>query len=222
MSVGNIIGANVIDLTMNSCRYAPQSPAHGDLSRQDHRPGYMPVCLGMCALAVLPPLIKGKILCRWQGVLMLAAYIVYVAAFGPLKKGRSYCSGLSQLCQNQEILLGWEETARSGKKPGKGAILHVFSGTPKTPRCKGILLTRWLCSPWFSWRRLCQIPNNPGGHAQMTCPLPIPDWNIHLARDQGIVLRNANSLIGKALGQLWKIIGVKALALCFERRQRGR
>ena len=38
----------------------------------------MPVCFGMTLLAVVPPLIKGRMY-RWQGILMLAAYAGYVA-----------------------------------------------------------------------------------------------------------------------------------------------
>ena len=78
MSVGNIIGANVIDLTMILPVCSAVSGGRLTLSRQTIGLD-MPVCLGMCALAVLPPLIKGRFY-RWQGVLMLAAYIVYVAA----------------------------------------------------------------------------------------------------------------------------------------------
>ena len=37
----------------------------------------MPICFAMTLIAVLPPLIKGK-LYRWQGILMLALYTVYV------------------------------------------------------------------------------------------------------------------------------------------------
>ena len=39
----------------------------------------LPVCLGLCCLAVLPPLLRGKFY-RWQGALMLAAYAAYVVA----------------------------------------------------------------------------------------------------------------------------------------------
>lgn len=76
MSIGNIIGANVIDLALilpvcstvagGGLRIAPQSYAFD-----------MPVCFGMSLLAILPPLLTGK-LHRWQGVLMLLAYIAYV------------------------------------------------------------------------------------------------------------------------------------------------
>ena len=37
----------------------------------------LPVCLALCCVAVVPPLLKGKFY-RWQGVLMLAVYAAYV------------------------------------------------------------------------------------------------------------------------------------------------
>lgn len=77
MSIGNIIGANTIDLALilpvcsmlsggKGLTIAPQSYALD-----------MPVCFGMTLIAILPPLISGK-LHRWQGVLMLAAYTAYI------------------------------------------------------------------------------------------------------------------------------------------------
>ena len=77
MSVGNIIGANVIDLTMilpicsavsgGKLAIGPQTIALD-----------LPFCLALCFIAVIPPFIKGKFY-RWQGVVMLAVYGVYVA-----------------------------------------------------------------------------------------------------------------------------------------------
>ncbi|MCF0138019.1 MAG: calcium/sodium antiporter [Oscillospiraceae bacterium] len=76
MSVGNIIGANVIDLTLilpvcsivsgGGLKIAPQSYVLD-----------MPVCFGMTLLAVVPPLITGRFR-RWQGVAMLICYAAYV------------------------------------------------------------------------------------------------------------------------------------------------
>ena len=37
----------------------------------------LPVCLLLCLVSVLPPLLKGRFY-RWQGVLMLALYAGYV------------------------------------------------------------------------------------------------------------------------------------------------
>lgn len=76
MSVGNIIGANVIDLTMILPVCSAVSGGHLVIGSQTTALD-LPVCLGICCLAVLPPLVKGRFY-RWQGVLMLAAYAAYV------------------------------------------------------------------------------------------------------------------------------------------------
>lgn len=79
MSVGNIIGANVIDLTL----ILPVCSAVSNAGNRELVIGTqttaldLPVCLGLCCLAVLPPLVKGRFY-RWQGALMLAAYAAYV------------------------------------------------------------------------------------------------------------------------------------------------
>lgn len=81
MSVGNIIGANVIDLTMILPVCSAVSAASEDTLVIGSQTTLldMPVCLGMCCLAVVPPLLRGKFY-RWQGALMLAAYGVYITA----------------------------------------------------------------------------------------------------------------------------------------------
>lgn len=76
MSIGNIVGANVIDLALilpvcsmvagGGLKIAPQSASFD-----------MPVCFGMTLLAILPTLITGKTH-RWQGVLLLLSYAAYV------------------------------------------------------------------------------------------------------------------------------------------------
>ena len=79
MSVGNIIGANVIDLTL----ILPVCSAFSTASGRQLTIGSqttlldLPVCLGLCLLAVLPPLIRGRFY-RWQGALMLAVYGTYM------------------------------------------------------------------------------------------------------------------------------------------------
>ena len=79
MSVGNIIGANVIDLTMILPVCSAVS-ANGQLTIGSQSTSLdMPVCLGICLLAVLPPLLKGRFY-RWQGAAMLAAYGAYIVA----------------------------------------------------------------------------------------------------------------------------------------------
>ena len=79
MSVGNIIGANVIDLTMILPVCSAVTAAGGGKLVIGSQTTVLdlPVCLGICCLAVLPPLVKGRFY-RWQGVLMLAAYAAYV------------------------------------------------------------------------------------------------------------------------------------------------
>lgn len=77
MSVGNIIGANVIDLTMilpicsaasgGALTIGPQTTALD-----------LPACLLICCVAVIPPLVTERFY-RWQGVLMLGLYAGYVA-----------------------------------------------------------------------------------------------------------------------------------------------
>ncbi len=76
LSVGNIIGANIIDLTVilplcslvsgKSLPFGVQS-MYWD----------MPACAIISAIAVIPTLITEK-LQRWQGVLLLAGYAVYL------------------------------------------------------------------------------------------------------------------------------------------------
>ena len=77
MSVGNIIGANVIDLTMILPICSAVSGGRLTIGSQTTALD-LPICLFMSCVAVVPPLLKGKFY-RWQGALMLAAYAGYVA-----------------------------------------------------------------------------------------------------------------------------------------------
>ena len=76
MSVGNIIGANVIDLTMILPVCSAVSGGRLTIGSQTTALD-LPACLALCCLAVLPPLMKGKFY-RWQGVLMLVLYAGYI------------------------------------------------------------------------------------------------------------------------------------------------
>ena len=76
MSVGNIIGANVIDLTLILPVCSAVSGGRLTIGQQTTALD-LPACLALCCVAVLPPLFKGKFY-RWQGVLMLALYAGYV------------------------------------------------------------------------------------------------------------------------------------------------
>lgn len=76
MSIGNIIGANIIDLAMILPICSVVSDGKLTIAEQSYALD-MPMCFAMTVIAVLPSLIKGK-LYRWQGILMLALYAVYV------------------------------------------------------------------------------------------------------------------------------------------------
>lgn len=76
MSIGNIIGANIIDLAMILPICSVVSDGKLTIAEQSYALD-MPMCFAMTVIAVLPSLIKSK-LYRWQGILMLALYAVYV------------------------------------------------------------------------------------------------------------------------------------------------
>ena len=76
MSIGNIVGANIIDLAMILPICSVISDGKLTIAEQSYALD-MPICFAMTLIAVLPPLIKGK-LYRWQGIFMLALYAVYV------------------------------------------------------------------------------------------------------------------------------------------------
>ena len=73
LSIGNIIGANIIDLTLILPICAFLSGGTLTVGKQSAFLD-MPVCL----LAIIPTLIFKK-LSRWQGALMVCIYIGYVA-----------------------------------------------------------------------------------------------------------------------------------------------
>ena len=76
MSIGNIVGANIIDLALILPICSVVSDGKLTIAEQSYALD-MPMCFAMTLIAVLPPLIKGK-LYRWQGILILALYAVYV------------------------------------------------------------------------------------------------------------------------------------------------
>lgn len=76
MSVGNIIGANVIDLTMILPVCSAVSGGALTIGAQTTLLD-MPACLLLCCVAVIPPLVTERFY-RWQGVLMLGLYAGYV------------------------------------------------------------------------------------------------------------------------------------------------
>ena len=76
LSIGNIIGANIIDLTLILPLCSVVSGKALPILRQNITLD-MPFCFGLVLLAVLPPLITGKFH-KWQGVAMLGVYAVYI------------------------------------------------------------------------------------------------------------------------------------------------
>lgn len=76
LSVGNIVGANIIDLSLILPLCSLISGENLPVSTQG---AYidMPVCLGVTVLAIVPLLIRRKA-SRVQGVLLLAAYVTYL------------------------------------------------------------------------------------------------------------------------------------------------
>lgn len=77
LSVGNILGANIIDLTLIlpvsalvSGKALPISPTSATLD--------LPACLLVGGIALVPTMFTQKF-SRWQGALLLAVYIVYMA-----------------------------------------------------------------------------------------------------------------------------------------------
>ena len=84
LSVGNIIGANLIDIAIilpicsfisgNQLTACPQNKFID-----------IPICLAVLVIGVLPMLIRGKF-SRWQGILLLTvylAYVVFICFFNP-------------------------------------------------------------------------------------------------------------------------------------------
>lgn len=81
LSVGNILGANIIDLTLilPICSFVSMGKGTGTLAVSVSSVTIdMMVCLGAIAVAVLPTIITKKFH-RWQGIVMLVGYVAYVA-----------------------------------------------------------------------------------------------------------------------------------------------
>lgn len=76
LSVGNILGANIIDMTLILPLCAVISGGSLPISATSLSLD-MPLCLGVGLLAVLPTLISGKFR-RWQGIVMLVIYAAYI------------------------------------------------------------------------------------------------------------------------------------------------
>jgi len=80
MSVGNILGANIIDITVILPLCALISGGDLAIAAQSvHQTVYldMPVCVLVTAIAVIPTIFR-KRFAKWQGIVLLALYIAYV------------------------------------------------------------------------------------------------------------------------------------------------
>ncbi|MBQ7566233.1 MAG: calcium/sodium antiporter [Oscillospiraceae bacterium] len=76
LSVGNILGANIIDITL----ILPLCAVIGGGALPVSQASYfidLPVCLAEAAIAVIPTIIRGKF-SRVQGVLMAVVYVAYL------------------------------------------------------------------------------------------------------------------------------------------------
>lgn len=78
LSIGNIIGANVIDLTLILPISSVITQGSLPVAEQSIRLDF-PVCILVSLIAILPPLISGRFR-RWQGVALLATYGAYLFA----------------------------------------------------------------------------------------------------------------------------------------------
>ena len=77
LSVGNIIGANIIDTTL----ILPLCAVINGTALPVERVNLVfdfPVCIAACAVAVVPTIIQGKFK-KWQGFALLTIYVVYMA-----------------------------------------------------------------------------------------------------------------------------------------------
>lgn len=79
LSVGNILGANIIDLTMilPICSFISMGKGTGSLQVSTGSIFDMVVCVAAVAIVVIPTLFTKK-LQRWQGVASLGGYLAYV------------------------------------------------------------------------------------------------------------------------------------------------
>lgn len=76
LSIGNIIGANIIDTTL----ILPLCAVINGESLPVERINFLfdfPVCIAACAVAVIPTIIQGRFK-KWQGFALLAIYVLYM------------------------------------------------------------------------------------------------------------------------------------------------
>ncbi len=81
LSVGNILGANIIDLTLilPVCSFVSMGKGTGALAVSSSSVTVdMLVCLAAVGIAVIPTVVSRKFR-KWQGAVMLAGYAIYVS-----------------------------------------------------------------------------------------------------------------------------------------------
>lgn len=78
MSLGNIVGANIIDMTLilSVCSFLSSK---GLIVAKSTTTVDFPVAIGLIAVAVIPTLIKGNFM-KWQGFLLAGIYSVYMVS----------------------------------------------------------------------------------------------------------------------------------------------
>lgn len=80
LSVGNVIGANIIDIALilplcsiiSTAKFGTPLPVASQSAVLD-----FPFCLAVAGVALIPALVMGKFK-RWQGALLLAGYVTYI------------------------------------------------------------------------------------------------------------------------------------------------
>ena len=77
LSVGNIVGANIIDTTLILPLCAVINGTPLPVERVNLVFDF-PVCIAACAVAVVPTIIQGKFK-KWQGFALLTIYVAYMA-----------------------------------------------------------------------------------------------------------------------------------------------
>lgn len=84
LSIGNIIGANIIDITLilSSCALISKGPlpVASQTASLD-----IPVTFMLMAIAVLPAIVKKRFY-RWQGIALLGVYVSYIVYISILLK----------------------------------------------------------------------------------------------------------------------------------------
>ncbi len=76
LSVGNIIGANIIDVALILPLCSMIAGGNLAVNAQTLTIDF-PFCIAAVGVALIPALIKGKFM-RWQGVLLLCGYVAYI------------------------------------------------------------------------------------------------------------------------------------------------